>query len=142
MLIFNNPVCDQYVTEKLWSWLKKDLVPVVMGQANYTALTPPHSVIDATDYPEPKDLAAYLLRLMGNETEYLSYFWWKDFYRVEDHGRSAYCKLCQMLNDGEQPPWVRDHLSKWWVTGGHCKAKGTFPWSKYKPVVEHRWWRR
>ena len=138
-MIFNNPVCDQYVTEKLWSWLKKDLVPVVMGQANYTALTPPHSVIDATDYPEPKDLAAYLLRLMGNETEYLSYFWWKDFYRVEDHGRTAYCKLCQMLNDGEQAPRVRDHLSKWWVTGGHCKAKGSFPWSKYKPVVEHRW---
>ena len=36
---------------------------------------------------------------MSNETEYLSHFWWKEFYEVREGRSSAYCKLCQMLND-------------------------------------------
>ena len=31
-LSFENSLCDHYVTEKLWNWLKRDIVPVVMGQ--------------------------------------------------------------------------------------------------------------
>ena len=50
-------------------------------QANYSAITPPHSLISAMDYPDPKDLARHLKRIMADETEYLSYFWWKDYYR-------------------------------------------------------------
>ena len=53
-------MAPQYVTEKLWRWLKKDIVPVVMGQHNYSAIAPPHSVINAIDFSEPKDLATHL----------------------------------------------------------------------------------
>ena len=53
-------MAPQYVTEKLWRWLKKDIVPVVMGQHNYSAIAPPHSVINAMEFPEPKDLATHL----------------------------------------------------------------------------------
>ena len=77
-LSFENSLCDQYVTEKLWSWLKKDIVPVVMGQADYAAMTPPHSVVNAMDFPEPRDLAAHLLNLGGNSIEN---FWLQ--FRVE-----------------------------------------------------------
>ena len=138
-LAFENSLCDQYVTEKLWSWLKKDILPVVLGQANYTAITPPHSVINAMNYPNPKDLAAHLLKLMSNETEYLSYFWWKEFYEVDQNRKKAFCRLCQMLNDAEQIPKVHDNFGKWWVRDARCKAKFSLPWSKYKPVKEGRW---
>ena len=138
-LSFENALCDQYVTEKLWSWLKRDIVPVVMGQANYTAITPPHSVINVMDYPNPRDLAAHLLKLMDNETEYLSYFWWKKFYEVDENRKIAFCKLCQMLNDGEQIPKVSDTFGKWWVTEARCKRKNSHPWSRYEPVVKNRW---
>ena len=37
-LAFENSFCDQYVTEKLWRWLSVDVVPVVMGQADYAAI--------------------------------------------------------------------------------------------------------
>ena len=37
-LAFDNSFCDQYVTEKLWRWLSVDVVPVVMGQADYAAI--------------------------------------------------------------------------------------------------------
>ena len=138
-LSFENSLCDQYVTEKLWSWLKKDIVPVVMGQANYTAITPPHSIINAMEYPDPKDLAAHLLKLMNNETEYLSYFWWKEFYEVDQKMKKAFCRLCQMLNDAEQIPKVHNNFGKWWVTDAQCKPKFSLPWSKYKPLKEGGW---
>ena len=59
-LSFENSFCNHYVTEKLWFWLTKDIVPVVMGQAEYTAITPPHSIIDTANYPEPAQLAGCL----------------------------------------------------------------------------------
>ena len=128
-LSLENSLCDHYVTEKLWQWLKQDVVPVVMGQANYSAIVPPHSVINVMDYPEPADLASHLKRLVSNETEYLSHFWWKDFYTAE-RKTSAFCKLCQMLHSKEEPPRVVERLGEWWVSGSHCKSKGTLPWSR------------
>ena len=70
---------------------------------------------------------------MSNETEYLSHFWWKDFYAVAEMGSPAYCMLCKMLHqEGEKkvPPKVVQDLEDWWVRGGHCKSKGTLPWSR------------
>ena len=128
---FENSLCDDYVTEKLSHWLDKNIVPVVMGQADYASLTPPHSVINAYFYPEPEYLAAYLNQLMKNDTEYLSYFWWKDVYVKNTLGASRWCKLCQKINDQSQPKKTYDNLEKWWA-GGHCKSKGMHPWSKYK----------
>ena len=37
-LAFENSFCDDYVTEKMWRWLKKDVVPVVMGKADYSGM--------------------------------------------------------------------------------------------------------
>ena len=134
-LAFENSFCEDYVTEKLWQWLRKDIVPVVMGQANYSAISPPHSVINVMNYPDPKNLAKYLLKLMENETEYLSYLWWKEFYKVDNNPTFApMCKLCQMLNAEEKLPKMRGRLKEWWSKEGHCMSKRSFPWSKYKSV--------
>ena len=59
-LSFENSLCEDYVTEKLWQWLRRDIVPLVMGQANYSAIVPPHSVINALDFSVPKDLGVFL----------------------------------------------------------------------------------
>ena len=150
-LAFENTLCDEYVTEKLWSWMSTDIVPVVFGQANYSSITPPHSVVNALDFSEPKYLATYLKHLMANEAEYLSYFWWKDHYAINANTftgniasvssklgiQPSLCKLCEMLNDAEQPPKVVD-LNTYWLKEGHCRPKGTHPWSKYQSIVEER----
>ena len=65
---------------------------------------------------------------MADETEYLSYFWWKDYY-VADTKSVAFCELCRKLHDPGEPPKVVEDLGDWWVTGAHCKSKGTLPWS-------------
>ena len=37
-LAFENSLCDHYATEKMWRWLDKDIVPVVMGKADYSGI--------------------------------------------------------------------------------------------------------
>jgi alpha-1,3-fucosyltransferase len=102
-LSFENSFSNDYVTEKFFTIMNSMLVPVTLGQANYSVIAPPHSFINALDYQNPKALADYLIRLDQNETEYLSYFWWKDYYRVDSNvtriRQRAFCDLCASLHE-------------------------------------------
>ena len=49
------------------------MVPVVYGLANYSHIAPPYSYIDAT-HLNPKELAAYLIKLDNNDILYNQYF--------------------------------------------------------------------
>lgn len=109
-----------------------------MGGANYQKITPPHSLINVLDYSDPKSLGDRLKQLMKNDTEYLSYFWWKDFY-VKDYASSAWCRLCQMLHDKELPTKVYDKLNNWTSAESHCKSYGLHPWSVYKRAKDELW---
>ena len=40
-------------------------------------------------------MSNYLLYLMHNKTAYAEYFWWKDFYTVEETDTA--CNLCEQL---------------------------------------------
>ena len=51
-----------------------DVVPVVYGLGNYSAVAPPHSYIDALSFPSVNALADYLLYLHHNDTAYNEYF--------------------------------------------------------------------
>ena len=56
-----------------------------IGGANYSAIAPEHSFIDAQKFSSPEELAKSLREM--TEDEYLSYFWWKKHYSVvENHG--------------------------------------------------------
>ena len=57
-LAFENSKCKDYVTEKLAVSLDMDIVPIVMGGSNYSALAPPGSFIDTSYYLSPKDLTS------------------------------------------------------------------------------------
>ena len=67
-LSFENSLCKDYVTEKFWSPLSQNIVPVVLGGANYTQIAPPNSFIDALNFANPKHLAKRLNYLMSNST--------------------------------------------------------------------------
>lgn len=116
-LSFENSLCKNYVTEKFYSILKRFVVPVVMGVADYSVIAPPHSFIDALRY-SPKELAALLLKLDANETLYRKYFEWKTNYTIrsgyEDMGSEAFCRLCTRLNQDKQTNQMVSHLSSSW----------------------------
>ena len=76
-LAFENSICIDYVTEKLWKVLPYDVIPVVLGGANYTKYLPKKSYIDVNDFQSPEELGKYLLKLDKNDDLYNEYFKWK-----------------------------------------------------------------
>ncbi len=69
-----------YITEKFFNLLDRNIVPIVYGAGNYEAIAPPHSYIDALKYT-PVQLAKYLDILDKNDVLYNEYFWWKPYYK-------------------------------------------------------------
>ncbi|ELU14611.1 hypothetical protein CAPTEDRAFT_65003, partial [Capitella teleta] len=72
-LAFENSLCREYLTEKLWKLKNLNVVPVVMGGVDYSNILPPKSFIDVADYRDPKELAAILHHLDENDDEYNEY---------------------------------------------------------------------
>ncbi|XP_014679875.1 PREDICTED: alpha-(1,3)-fucosyltransferase 5-like, partial [Priapulus caudatus] len=70
LLVFENAICRDYASEKLFEALRWRVVPVVMGGADYARVAPPGSYVDATRYPDPRDLAALLLRVAADDAAY------------------------------------------------------------------------
>ena len=121
-LSFENDVCQDYVSEKLYHPLKYKIIPIVYGGADYDTRTPRNSVININDYPNPKDLADYLHSLTENRTAYNEYFKWKRsgiWYDLNPYLRMAngICRLCEILHDKQYI--YRDYrdLKTWWVDG-------------------------
>ena len=97
-LSFENSLCRDYVTEKLWRILQINVVPIVLGSANYSEILPPHSYIDVLDFASPRHLADYLKVLNANDTLYNEYFSWREKYvcGVSDKmSESVACNLCR-----------------------------------------------
>ena len=151
ILGLENAHCADYVTEKFFGRVH-DFVVSVNGQPlqnnnhnHYTRLAPPHSYIQAQDFATPAALAQYLISLSQNETEYLSYFWWQDYYQAlaapgsgEPQARRRFfaqsmCRLCEKLhyeedkeNDGANDDAASTssyaNVSEWFVDEGQCQV--------------------
>jgi alpha-1,3-fucosyltransferase len=101
-LSFENSLCTDYVTEKLYRALNEYTIPIVFnGVKDMTMYSPPKSFINANDFNTPEDLVNYLKFLMSNPREYIKYFWWKKHYIPKTHPvfRYTHCDLCKKLND-------------------------------------------
>lgn len=124
-LAFENSFCKDYITEKFFGRMQGNSLVVVLGGGNYTHIAPPHSHLNALDYESPKALAQKLHQLDQNKSLYLSYFWWKDYYRAhngtaKDHA-STMCKLCGMLQDEKRPSKSYPSIKSW--HGQQCQSK-------------------
>lgn len=113
-LSFENSLCQDYVTEKLFNPLRYNIIPVVYGGGNYSLFAPPHSYIDALDFGSPKRLANYLNHLSQSQEEYAKYFWWKKFYAVDYSRFYTLCKICEIANEPKTPR-IYSPLSDWYA---------------------------
>lgn len=98
---FENSICTDYVTEKVWRTLGKS-VPIVLGGADYKNILPPNSFIDVRDFKSAKDLANYLLELDQNMEKYSTYFHWTKYYRATKRCLPEVtwkCDLCRLVNN-------------------------------------------
>lgn len=68
---FENAVCNDYITEKLWRPLSVGSVPIYYGSSSVKDWLPHNnSVILASEFDSPKHLADYLHMLNSNKTAY------------------------------------------------------------------------
>ncbi|XP_030381072.1 alpha-(1,3)-fucosyltransferase C [Scaptodrosophila lebanonensis] len=112
---FENSLCTDYVTEKLYRALQHYVIPVVFGGANYTRFLPPYSYIDAENFKSVDDLARHLQLVANDGREYVRYFWWRRYYQLTYI--SPFCALCAHLHS----PGARyrtqfyDNIEAWWL---------------------------
>ena len=99
-LAFENSLCPEYITEKVWLRLKEDVVPIVLGGAEYDKYLPKHSYINIKDFSSPRELAKYLTILIKNDTLYNEYFHWKNDYTCygTPPSMSMACSICRHAN--------------------------------------------
>jgi len=104
-LAFENSVCRDYVTEKLFDPFMAGSVPIYRGAPNVEEFVPgDHCYINTADFASPRHLAEYLQHLDSDEKAYADYFTWKTrplragFLRLQElAGQSAGVRLCRML---------------------------------------------
>jgi len=68
-LSFENSLCVDYVTEKFWRTVRRDVVGVVLGASNYSQLVPTGVHIDIRDFRSPRHLAERLRALMTHDID-------------------------------------------------------------------------
>ncbi|XP_048186329.1 alpha-(1,3)-fucosyltransferase 10 isoform X1 [Perognathus longimembris pacificus] len=78
ILAFENAVCDDYITEKLWRPLKLGVVPVYYGSPSIADWLPSNrSAILVSEFAHPRELASYIRRLDYDDRLYEAYVEWK-----------------------------------------------------------------
>ena len=131
-LSFENSRCYGYITEKFWKIMERDdVVPIVLGGADYHSHAPENSYIDAKKFSSVKDLANFILEIDKNETERQKYFNWKTMFRATHKFSSTkiklkrICRICEALNAPltTWPIKSYPHIQDWWrgeSGNGHC----------------------
>ena len=133
-LAFENCICEDYVTEKLWKALLFNTVPIVMGGYNYSEYLLPGMYIDVKDYSSPGDLAKYLLYLDKNSDAYNAYF---DFHRHLKFERYPQwqCELCRYMNEAQEVIKTYDNMKQFWSSSQQCSTADKF----YPKVKKDSW---
>ena len=126
-LSFENAICKEYITEKIWNALQMGLIPIVLGGGNYEKLLPPNSFINIANFSSPKHLADYIALLDENEVLYTQYFDWRKNYTIAQNRGSWYpvCDLCQLLYKSHHMITTRD-ISGLYTYNAACETKDTF----------------
>lgn len=132
-LSFENSICDDYVTEKLYITLLHDLIPVVLGGANYSAVAPPGSFINALSFKTPKDLADHLIAVAKDFKLYQSYFAWRGDYEAQRLRGYKFCDLCRSLYSASfRVTTVYTNILQWWNMSSHCRNWDRSPVNSYE----------
>ena len=126
-LSLENSICPDYVTEKMFEALKHDIVPIVLGGADYDKTFPPHSFINMMDFKNMSTLADHLIALDNDAALYGTYLAWKTKYSVKNsrYDRNlAHCDLCQALHSTDPKGFKKSfNLKKWFIDERKCQYK-------------------
>lgn len=96
VLAFQEDLCTQFIHDNLFRPLYEQwgVVPVVMGVADYAAVLPPNSYIDARNFPDAKSLADHLLNVGAHALLRHAYFSWRESYACSAPEPPG-CSMCR-----------------------------------------------
>lgn len=99
-LAFENSLCTDYITEKVYKVMTSFIIPVIFSGAQISKFLPKKSFIDANAFKTAEELANFLKQLSQNPIEYVKYFWWRKKYKITERtGIFNPCKVCQKLSE-------------------------------------------
>ncbi|CAM9200855.1 unnamed protein product, partial [Phaeothamnion confervicola] len=104
----NNNSTRDYVTEKVYQCLRAGAVPIYWGAPNVEDFVPAGSIIKASDFAGPAELAGAILEIAEDQERYEKYFQWRknrtaaELWQRDIFSKSAYtyhamCRLCDKL---------------------------------------------
>lgn len=96
---FENTLCIDYLTEKLYNTINSYVIPVIFSGAEISRFLPPKSYINVESFATAEELANHLKFLTENPHEYVKYFWWRKHYKIATKVEMEFCALCLKLNE-------------------------------------------
>uniref|UniRef100_A0A0N5B3X5 Fucosyltransferase n=1 Tax=Strongyloides papillosus TaxID=174720 RepID=A0A0N5B3X5_STREA len=99
-IALENSDCEDYISEKYFSRVHFNSIPIVGYRRKYEKIAPNNSFIAMDDFKSPKEMADYLYFLIKNKKEYLKYFdYRKEGWKIYDidNGMDNFCSLCKKL---------------------------------------------
>ncbi|VDD95166.1 unnamed protein product [Enterobius vermicularis] len=117
-LSFENSVCRDYITEKMYDRIG-NLLPVVLRRSTYKGIIPDEAFIAADDFNCPKDLANYLNYLSSNYTAFSKYFEWRKRWKIEL--KVEECELCRFVQLYRGKTKTLPSIRKWLYHDSDCK---------------------
>ena len=141
-LSFENSLCEDYVTEKLWRIVNNPVnaIPIVLGRPRYSRYLPRGTYIDIRDFKSPKDLAKHLDEINNNDSMYNNIVREKLSLKCESEfapGQTYACRLCKYAHR------TRGHVTKvpnildFWGFSRRCiEPKEFYPgvWDGFRKV--------
>lgn len=110
-LSFENALCEDYITEKLWRPLILGSVPIYKGSPTVQEWMPnDHSIILVDDFQNPKDLADFIKNLDNNDEEYSKYLEFKEKGVINK----------RLFRTMRKRPWGHSFEEQNYVTGFEC----------------------
>ena len=117
-LAIENSDCRKYVTEKYWSTLMRNQIPIVAWKQPTDGLVIPNSYINVYDFKDLAAAGAYIKDVSENRTMYNSYFDWKLIYKQVF--KMGFCTLCKELKDSNKNAQVY-HDMHGWLSSSVCE---------------------
>ena len=122
-LSFENSLCEDYTTEKLYHIFQHQMpiVPVVRGAPNVKNYIPNDTYIDTHDFKSANELAEFLKEVGGNKEKYTGYLKRMSMFTSVGHEESfqrSMCDICELLNKPFRNPYPLNIPA--WLRASSC----------------------
>ena len=124
-LAFENSLCTDYITEKIFNAFSYELVPVIISGANLSnpLVIPEGSYVDGRSYSSAKELATHLMEVSNNSTLYNNFFKWRAKWKIitQWQHKGLECSICEKLYESNDVKIYEDIYS-WFNKNKECMS--------------------